>query len=94
MHGEPLDRDFSIRSVRLESVVRAALRANARALIDAGVAPHLEHLAFASKQTLSGSNLFLSQLLINAANIGEKILLPERQKLKYPQIKRSFCRNV
>lgn len=80
--GAALDRDFSIRSVRLESVVRAALRANARALIDAGVAPHLEHLAYCVKADPKWLEFILSQLLINAAKYRREDLAPGESEVR------------
>ncbi|EPD78355.1 HAMP domain-containing sensor histidine kinase [Atopobium sp. oral taxon 199] len=65
--GTALDRDFSIRPVSLEKVVRVSLRTNARALIDAHVTPRLEHLACSVRTDPKWLSFIVSQLLINAA---------------------------
>lgn len=62
-----LDRDFQVREVVLADVVRAALRRNARTLIDARVTPELGELGLTVSADPKWVEFMLGQLMGNAA---------------------------
>ena len=62
-----LDRDFQVREVELSDVVRAALRRNARTLIDARVTPELGELGLTVSADPKWVEFMLGQLMGNAA---------------------------
>lgn len=62
-----LDRDFQVREVELSEVVRAALRRNARTLIDARVTPELGELGLTVSADPKWVEFMLGQLMGNAA---------------------------
>lgn len=62
-----VDRDFAIRSVSLDELVRGALKANARTLIDARIAPELGDLDFEVRCDPKWLTFVLGQVLVNAA---------------------------
>lgn len=62
-----LDRDFQVREVVLADVVRAALRRNARTLIDACVTPELGELGLTVSADPKWVEFMLGQLMGNAA---------------------------
>ena len=62
-----VDRDFAIRSVSLDELVRGALKANARTLIDARIAPELGDLDFKVRCDPKWLTFVLGQVLVNAA---------------------------
>ena len=62
-----LDRDFQIREVVLDDVVRDALRHKARALIDARVTPELEGLDACVHADPKWLSFVVGQVLVNAA---------------------------
>ena len=71
-----VDRDFSIRDVNLQSIVKDALKNNARVFIDAGVSPHFDDLAHVVKADPKWLEFILRQLLINAAKYSNPELAP------------------
>ena len=71
-----VDRDFSIRDVNLQSIVKDALKNNARVFIDAGVSPHFDDLAHVVKADSKWLEFILRQLLINAAKYSNPELAP------------------
>lgn len=62
-----LDRDFQVREIVLADVVRAALRRNARTLIDARVTPELGELGLTVSADPKWVEFMLGQLMGNAA---------------------------
>lgn len=65
-----VERDFQVRDVRLSDAVRAALRRNARTLIDAHMVPELTDLDFTVRTDPKWLEFMLGQLLGNAAKYG------------------------
>lgn len=65
--GTSLDRDFQIREVRLDEVVKDALRHKARTLIGANVMPELEGLDVTVRADPKWLSFVIGQLLVNAA---------------------------
>ena len=61
------DRDFQIRQVRLDDVVRDALRHHARTLIGAHITPELDALDVTVRADAKWLSFVLGQLLVNAA---------------------------
>ena len=61
------DRDFQVREVELSEVVRAALRRNARTLIDARVTPELGELGLTVSADPKWVEFMLGQPMGNAA---------------------------
>ena len=71
-----VDRDFSIRDVNLQLIVKDALKNNTRVFIDAGVSPHFDDLDHVVKADPKWLEFILRQLLVNAAKYSNPELAP------------------
>lgn len=65
--GTSLERDFQIRPVRLDEVVREALRHKARTLIGAHVVPELGDLDYEVRADAKWLTFVIGQVLVNSA---------------------------
>ncbi len=75
--GTVLEKDYSIKAVQLESLVKSAVRKNARMLIDASISPKFCDLDFTVYADAKWMEFVISQIIANAVKYRR---LPDKTK--------------